>query len=222
MKKNFTFLKESSLIKTEDVAKILTRFNQIYKENIYQSTNPNAREIIGNDILSEPIFSEVLHKIQKKFESIIGESDLIFQKLWLFSWISNDTDKKILPYVPHFDQHRVLKAMVYLHDVSLDHGPIELGNVKNTFNVDQLRINLSENDKEKGLNIIKKEDLKENLTPMTGTAGDVIFFDTNTPHKAGIIKKGFYRKVLRFTFERHGIINHKPSMINRIINKILN
>ena len=124
--------------------------------------------------------------------------------------------------MPHFDQHRVLKAMLYLHDVSLDHGPIELGNVKNTFNVDQLRLNLSENDKKKGLNIIKKEYLEGNLTPMTGAAGDVIFFDTNAPHKAGIIKKGFYRKVLRFTFDRHGIINHKPSMLNRIINKIFN
>ena len=56
---------------------------------------------------------------------------------------------------------------------------------------------------------------------MIGRAGDVIFFDTNTPHKAGIIKKGFYRKVLRFTFDRPVFFNSKSPIIDRLINKIL-
>lgn len=220
MNNNFTFIKENCLIKPEDVAKILTRFDKIYEEDMYQSATTNAREIIGSSILNEPIFSKVLNKIQKKFESILDKSDLSFQKLWLFSWTSDDTDKSVLPYVPHFDQHRVLKAMLYLHDVTLDHGPIELGNVKNTFNVDQLRIKLSK-DKKKGSNILSEKLLEKNLVPMIGRAGDVIFFDTNTPHKAGIIKKGFYRKVLRFTFDRPVFFNSKSPIIDRLINKIL-
>ena len=57
-------------------------------------------------------------------------------------------------------------------------------------------------------------------TPMTGKAGDVIFFDTNTPHKAGIIKGSYYRKVLRFDFERP-CFNPKASMLNRIMKKII-
>ena len=55
---------------------------------------------------------------------------------------------------------------------------------------------------------------------MTGKAGDVIFFDTNTPHKAGIIKGSYYRKVLRFDFERP-CFNPKASMLNRIMKKII-
>ena len=70
MKNNFTFWKESSLINPEEVSKILTRFDQIYKENIHQSTNPNAREIIGKNILSEPIFSKALNKIQKNLSQL--------------------------------------------------------------------------------------------------------------------------------------------------------
>ena len=53
---------------------------------------------------------------------------------------------------------------------------------------------------------------------MTGKAGDVIFFDTNTPHKAGIINEGYYRKVLRFDFERP-FFNPKQTIFNYIINK---
>ena len=54
---------------------------------------------------------------------------------------------------------------------------------------------------------------------MTGKAGDVIFFDTNTPHKAGIIKSGYFRKVLRFKFKRP-LLNPKPFIFNRVIDKI--
>ena len=80
------------------------------------------------------------------------------------------------------------------------------------------RIKLPQNYQEKGLNTIADKDLDGNLTPITGKAGDVIFFDTNTPHKAGVIKDNYYRKVLRFDFERP-YFNPKQSMLNRIMKK---
>jgi len=81
------------------------------------------------------------------------------------------------------------------------------------------RIKLPQNYQEKGLNTIADKDLDGNLTPITGKAGDVIFFDTNTPHKAGVIKNSYYRKVLRFDFERLRF-NAKPFIFNRIMKKI--
>ena len=54
---------------------------------------------------------------------------------------------------------------------------------------------------------------------MTGKAGDVVFFDTNTPHKAGVIKARHFRKILRFKFKRPSF-NPKPFILNRIINRI--
>ena len=39
------------------------------------------------------------------------------------------------------------------------------------------------------------------MIPMVGSAGDIILFDTNTAHKAGIVSKGYMRRVLRFDFD---------------------
>ena len=55
---------------------------------------------------------------------------------------------------------------------------------------------------------------------MIGTAGDIIFFDTNVPHMAGIVEQGYKRRVLRFDFELDGL-NKKPSFFDRVKNKIL-
>tara|TARA_B110000046_G_C12674525_1_gene265934 strand:+ start:204 stop:350 length:147 start_codon:yes stop_codon:yes gene_type:complete len=44
------------------------------------------------------------------------------------------------------------------------------------------------------LNTIKNENIAGSLTPITGEAGDAIFFDTNTPNQAGILKNGYYQK----------------------------
>ena len=65
--------------------------------------------------------------------------NLNFEKLWLVSSSSNDTKKTTLPYIPHIDKRRYLKAMVYLHDVNLEHGPIHLGRVKSKTDIEQKR-----------------------------------------------------------------------------------
>jgi len=85
--------------------------------------------------------------------------------------------------------------------------------------IEQKRKKLPPDYKEKGLNTIADKDIDGGLTPIIGKAGDVIFFDTNTPHKAGVIKDNYYRKVLRFDFERP-YFNPKQSMLNRIIKKL--
>jgi len=54
---------------------------------------------------------------------------------------------------------------------------------------------------------------------MTGKAGDVIFFDTNTPHKAGIVKEGFNRKILRFDFDGETLIQ-KTNILSKFKAKI--
>lgn len=54
---------------------------------------------------------------------------------------------------------------------------------------------------------------------MIGNAGDAIFFDTNTPHKAGIIEKGYSRKILRFDFERPSFNPQNP--IKNLIAKFI-
>ena len=83
---------------------------------------------------------------------------------------------------------------------------------------EQKRKELPKDYKRNLLNTIYDEQIDGNLISMVGKAGDTIFFDTNTPHKAGIIEKGYSRKVLRFDFERP-FFNTKSSIVNRLINK---
>jgi len=220
MENNFIFAKESLSLDVVLTEKLLGKFDQIYQENINKNIRANVCDLRKDDIMKVPLFLSLLIKIQKKFELITGYKDLSFEKLWLVSSLSDNTNKITLPYIPHIDKRRYLKAMVYLHDVNLEHGPIHLGRVKNTINIEKRRIKLPQNYQERRLNTIDDEDLKGSLTPMTGKAGDVIFFDTNTPHKAGIIKGSYYRKVLRFDFERP-CFNPKASMLNRIMKKII-
>ena len=219
MKNNFIFAKKNLLLDGVLTEKLLREFDQIYQENTSKNIHANFLDLRKDDIMKIPLFLSLLNKIQKKFETIIGHNDLSFEKLWLVSSLSDDTNKITLPYIPHIDKRRYLKAMVYLHDVNLEHGPIHLGRVKSTTDIEQKRKKLPSDYKEKGLNTISDKDLDGSLTPITGKAGDVIFFDTNTPHKAGVIKDNYYRKVLRFDFERP-YFNPKQSMLNRIMKKL--
>lgn len=218
MKNNFTFIKEDRLLNKELIKSLLEKFDYVYRKNEYKCIRGYIYELVKSDILKEPLFLSLLNQIKKKFELITGFNDLSFEKLWLMSSKSSDSNTADLPYIPHIDKRRYLKAMVYLHDVSEKHGPTHLGRVKSTIDIEQKRKELPENYKEKGLNTIDDESLEDNLTPMIGLAGDVIFFDTNTPHKAGKINEGYYRKILRFDFERP-FFNHKQTIFNYIINK---
>ena len=219
MEKKFIFAKENLLLDRVLVENLHIEFDKIYQENTNNNTHTNFLDLRNDDIIKVPLFFSLLSRIQKKFELITGYNDLCFEKLWLVSSSSNDTNKTTLPYIPHIDKRRYLKAMVYLHDVNLEHGPIHLGRVKSTTDIEQKRKKLPPDYKEKGLNTIADKDIDGGLTPIIGKAGDVIFFDTNTPHKAGVIKDNYYRKVLRFDFERP-YFNPKQSMLNRIIKKL--
>ena len=218
MSNKFHFTKKDQVFNKELINQVLGRFDQIHKENAYKSITSNIKELTKNDVLNEPLMHSLLDKIYEQFEFITGKSDLIFLKVWLVSSKSNHTNKEILPYIPHIDRNRKLKAMVYLHDIDLEHGPIHLGKLKHTIDIDQKRKKLPEDFQIKGLNTIDDEHLEGALTPMTGKAGDIVFFDTNTPHKAGIVKDNYCRKILRFDFERP-YFNPKPSILNRLINK---
>jgi hypothetical protein len=90
-----------------------------------------------NDILNDPQYLSLLNIIQKKFSLLTGFNDLNFEKLWLVNSSSNDKSKVSLPYIPHIDKRRYLKAMIYLHDVSLEHGPIHFGKVKNNIDIEK-------------------------------------------------------------------------------------
>ncbi len=217
---NFFFKKENFVLDKDFTFSLLKKFDEIFMSKKYKKNLENIREIDQNNICNEPLFKKTLDIIYEKFQLITSFNDLEFSKLWLVYSKSNDTNKNILPYVPHIDKKRFLKAMVYLEDISVNEGPIHLGKVDKNYNIEKKRKKLPNDYKIKGLNIIDKKYLYKDLEPMEGKAGDVIFFDTNTPHKAGIIKEGNSRKILRFDFERPSF-NSQLNFFNKYLKKYI-
>jgi ectoine hydroxylase-related dioxygenase (phytanoyl-CoA dioxygenase family) len=215
----FFFLKENSVIDDKLIVSLVDKFDKIFNQKNYETEQFNVRELNSESISKEQLFQSVMNKIHKKFKIITNMTDLKFKKLWLVNSKSNSNDKSKVPYVPHIDKNRYLKAMIYLNDVSISNGPIHLGKAKNNIDIENIRINLPHDYKVKKLNVINNKDLEKNLIPMTGKAGDVIFFDTNTPHKAGNISEGYYRKILRFDFERPSFI-YKENYTKKLFNKL--
>ncbi len=226
MSNNFYFTNEKFFIDENLIQYSNEKFKKIFENDEYKTNDKNIREIPSNLIFRESIFEEIMKKLHLKFQEIINSSDLRFNKLWLVNSIPNETKKTFLPYVPHIDYKRFFKVMIYLHDVNLENGPIHLGKTKNNIDIEQIRKKLPNDYKDKGLNIISKDQIEGNLIPMLGNAGDAIFFDTNTPHKAGQIKSGYYRKVLRFDFERPSLNSRinifKKFKLDLLIKKFLN
>lgn len=216
MDKVFGFIRKKNFFKKKIIIKALKRLDEINKSNKFKTNYKNIREIKNKDIVNEKLFFLLMKKIKKKFELVSGFNDLKFKKLWLVNSTANETNKNKLPYVLHIDKQRYFKAMVYLHNIENKNGPIMFGEAKNKINIEKIRLNLPHNYKKKKLNIIQSKHINKNLSSMTGKAGDVIFFDTNIPHKASIIKKGCYRKILRFDFERPSFNSKLPIFFNKI------
>jgi len=110
---------------------------------------------------------------------------------------TSETSQTELPFLPHIDRDRYLKALVYLDDVELMHGPIHIASAPAS-NLEPRRIQFTKDSKRLGENVI------DNVAthPILGPPGTVILFDTNTPHRAGPIDPGHTRRILRFDFDQ--------------------
>ena len=177
-------------------------------------------ELSQQQVNHEPLFQDISSRILSLFKQKIQTDNLELAKLWLVASTKQNSKPLALPYIPHFDKHRYFKAMVYLHDVTDNHGPIHLGYPKNSLDIEKRRNKLPLNYKELSLNKISNQDIEGNMIPMSGHAGDIIFFDTNTPHKAGMLSEGYERNVLRFDFDIKGL-NNKPKFYERILKRLL-
>ena len=88
--------------------------------------------------------------------------------------------------------------MVYLHDVTKRHGPIHLGRTHDHVSIEQRRNTLPDDYIELGLNTVSREDLQDEMIPMTGSAGDIIFFDTNEPVSSRCSEINFFKSRKNF------------------------
>lgn len=219
MNKKFEYAVCEGFLSDEDVSLLNTKFRMVFNDDDAHNIGSSIAQLSSKQVESDDVLSRVLEKIASHFTDAINVSGIALDKVWFVKSQSKDADPKKLPYLPHFDKHRYLKAMVYLHDVVEDHGPIHFGRLKNPSDIDVRRKGLPTNYKELGLNTISARELKSNMVPILGNKGDVIFFDTNTAHCAGIVRKGFERHVIRFDFDVQGF-NLEKSFVKRLFSAI--
>jgi len=193
----FTYLKKESFVENNILAELQGAFDQEFQGNA-NAPYENVREITNLSRYGKAInhlYANITRLIENETEYKVE-----FQKLWLVSSTHKNCDASRLPYIPHFDKARYLKALIYLNDVDENTGPIHLSSQADE-SIDERRRQLPEDYKTSQLNRITDIAAQNMPVPITGKAGTLILFDTNTPHHAGIVKEGHQRNVMRFDME---------------------
>lgn len=194
--------------KISNVNEILNYFNRIKTDAKNFTQGNNIYEISKSKIFKIDNLKNLMLTVKSLIEKNFQISNLVFNKLWFVETEHQNSDIKKLPYKLHFDKYRYFKAMLYLHDVSLDHGPIHFGKIREDIKINEIRVNLPKNYKELDMNTIRQIDLVEKPKPLVSKKGDLICFDTNEPHYAGLVSPKFTRKVLRFDFDHKSFNKH--------------
>jgi hypothetical protein len=219
MNENFEYAVAKGFLREKDISLLDGIFKAKLSGIDSQKIHTNVVQLSAEETTGDVVLSSILVRIKEHFTDTLEASGLVLNKVWFVKSQSKDTDPNKLPYLPHFDKHRYLKAMIYLHDVVEDHGPIHFGRLLNPAEIDTRRRRLPANYKDLGLNTIKASEMISGMEPVLGKAGDVIFFDTNAAHCAGIVSDGFERNVIRFDFDVRGF-NPQKSFIQRLLSMI--
>src|SRR5210317_2178649 len=127
---NIEFNINRQFINHKTLRKLNIRCREIYKNNLYKSNYHNIWELNEQTIKFENEFYKLEKILEKKIKKIFKISKLKFSKLWIVHSEYKDIDNSKLPYIAHFDKERYFKAMIYLNNVSLNHGPIYFAKAK--------------------------------------------------------------------------------------------
>lgn len=179
-----------------DMDAVSAEFDKYYSRFLLADRYENVAQLDAENIQQ----SEVLSLLQRKVESaLLCEGQVLaLSKVWLVETSFSNVDTLGLPYVPHIDKDRYVKAMIYLDDVGVDDGPLTMAS-QAPADYEKLRLSFTKNYKARKENFINHIPI-EDYTPCIGKAGAVIFFDTNCPHFAGSVAKGARRRIIRFDY----------------------
>lgn len=171
--------------------KVFKTHEKKYENQIVELNKKQLKDfdLISNHI--KQINDRINHFFKKKF---------FLNKVWfenkIFDVNTDENYRNKLPYIPHIDKKRFFKIMIYLDKTDENNGAIKFCK-KNPNELEQFRQKILKN--EELSNVIQNDNL--NFFSISGDEGDLIFFDTNCPHKAGIGRKNNSRRVIRIDFE---------------------
>ena len=181
-------------------SKILEEYENIYNDKKYSDNGYENTSIINDQ--KDLINFNNLNKLNQNILRLIKDNKLDnieFDDIWFVKSVESIYEPKKLPYIPHIDKVRKIKAMVYLNDVTIEDGPLYIAKVDPN-NYENFRKELKPDYKKRQENEIKNLKI-EDYSPLNGEFGTTIFFDTNAPHFAGKIhNKNSLRKIIRFNF----------------------
>lgn len=179
-----------------DLKMVSEEFERAYAQGVVESTYENVASLNARDITKLPAIAAIFDQVQRHMHEISVQ--LRFEDLWLVSTKPENVHAEVVPFVPHIDKHRYMKAMIYLDDVGADDGPFSVVECPPA-GTDAMRQSFGPDYKEKRQNVIDTF-APDAYKPCTGAAGSVIFFDTNCPHFAGHVRGDGRRRVFRFDF----------------------
>ncbi len=146
----------------------------------------------------DPFFKNIVQIFKNHFNL---KEKITLRKLRIERNTNKSYNSEKLPYIPHIDFNRCLKFMIYFNDIDQNNGCIHISHVNPNL-YEEKRLKLKPNkDSNKTYNNHITDLKKESYLPMTGKAGDIIFFDTNQPHYGGnFLSKSDQRFILRIDF----------------------
>ena len=145
--------------------------------------------------------------VKSAVKEVVAEDKL---NMFLSPRLYYTNDKKNTSHrnqLPHFDHIRKIKVFLYLEDIDEDTGPTEFApRSNNSLFLKYIRIiRFFSRIGTKGMKNIflwNSYSSKLNFSKAIGKKGDIYIFDTDTVHKAGLVKElSKERKLLRFDFE---------------------
>lgn len=172
---------------------------KVYKNNGFLKIINNDETIMriaGNKIID--ILSQKLNFSHDKLNMFLSP------RLYYTNDKKNTSHRNQLP---HFDHIRKIKVFLYLEDIDEDTGPTEFApRSNNSLFLKYIRIiRFFSRIGTKGMKNIflwNSYSSKLNFSKAIGKKGDIYIFDTDTVHKAGLVKElSKERKLLRFDFE---------------------
>jgi ectoine hydroxylase-related dioxygenase (phytanoyl-CoA dioxygenase family) len=197
-----------------DLGAASSEFERMYAEKAAESGYENVAQLFPQDMAVLPVADALLQQVKKHMQAI--SPSLKFGQLWLVKSREENVHADVVPFVPHIDNGRYIKAMVYLDDVSADDGPFTVASVPPD-SFDAMRKRFGADYKARSENVISCIP-REAFHACTGPAGSVIFFDTNCPHFAGHVRRQGQRRIFRFNFTNPAW--NQPSFGARVARKI--
>ena len=198
-----------------DLGGAACEFEHIYALKAADSGYENVAQLHESDIAALPAIKSIFEQVRRHMAAI--SPSLAFAQLWLVKSREENIHADVVPFVPHFDRQRFIKAMIYLDDVLPADGPFTVAS--------QPRLAPTAcagfyptTDKARGMNVVRDVPVAH-FTACTGPAGSVIFFDTNSPHYAAHVQASGQRRVFRFDFTNPAW--NWPSLRTRLARAVL-